>query len=516
MESTAFSTKIALSIDMQAALRPRRHQLFRIFTDPHLRPPILEEMMTDLQRVVASLAQRYHDPVNPSLNFDELVAEGNLKLAELITKDKLIALGNRFDFFRYFKSAVHNHTRSRLQRFCYTEKRTGQKPPPRSERFLLKPAPAEGDEPEREYHKNVDLSLDDPELGLQVADAGHDSAKEEGEIKWGFATKVTEEEEINWDYGENAEEYAQFLTKIEKLVYKELIFPSAHARCFAELEARRKPNHAKLAIKVKFSHMAEAVGLSPELFEEAVLFIRNKIKAYRMLTGEQQDSAARRSAIIAQLKQVFGLQIPSDIDDIVVRRMLTMAARDQFDKLNSQINEMLMEIGAKVPRIINDGKLACYGVLYQKNCRPCNMCDLRHSCAVEAANTGLTKMVQSPRLLGSRQPRIPAFLPRTTIQDAAPISSSDEAEIITHLDETYQRGERSGFPCYYHYVGDDKKRRIIFVIERTAPLQIRFCNPSEALRSKLTGKQKTWFPHEGASVAEIYALIDQHGKETFL
>lgn len=503
MENTAFSTKIPMTSELALAIRPRRQQLFKIFADPKLRPAILEEMMPDLQRVVASLAQRYTDDSNPNLKFDELMSEGNLKLAELITKDKLIALGNRFDFFRYFKSAVHNHTRSRLQRFCYTEKRTGQKPPPRDQRFLPKPAPQEGEEPqEHEHHKNVDLSLDDPDLGIQVADKGRACEADERDIDWGFSP--------------SSEEYGFGLTKIEKLVYKELTYPSAHARCYAELEAWRKPNRAKLAIKVKFIHMAEAVGLAPEIFEEAVLSIRNKIKAYRMLTGEQQDNIARRSAMIAQLKQVFGLQIPSDIDDVVVRRMLTMAARDQFDKLNEQVNEMLAEVGAKVPRLVNDGKLACYGVLYQKNCRPCNMCDLRHSCAVEAANMGLTKMVQSVRLLGSKQPRIPAFLPRTIAQAATPISSTDEAEIISHLDETFQRGERNRQPCYYHYVGDQKKRRIIFVIERTAPLQLRFCNPSEPLRKKLAGKQKTWFPHEGASVAEIFGLIEQHSQETFV
>ncbi len=469
--------------------------------------------MTDLQRVVASLAQRYHDDTNPNLAFDELMAEGNLKLAELITKDKLIALGNRYDFFRYFKSAVHNHTRSRLQRFCYTEKRTGQKPPPRAERFLPKAAPAEGEEPEPEYHKNVDLSLDDPELGLQVADAGHSGEADEGDTDFNLRNQ---NEEIEWSYGEAAEEYANLFTKVEKLVYKEMIAPSAHARCYAELDAWRKPNHAKLAIKVKFTHMAEAVGIAPELFEEAVLSIRNKIKAYRMITGDQQDNVARRNATIAQLKVVFGLQIPSDIDDIVVRRMLTMAARDQYDKLNSQINEMLTEVGAKVPRLVNDSKLACYGVLYQKNCRPCNMCDLRHSCAVEAANMGLTKMVQSPRLLGTRQPRIPAFLPRTSAQVTTPISSADEAEIISHLDETFQRGTRSGNTVYYHFVGDDKKdRRFIFELERSSPLKLRFCNPSDALKKRLVGKQKTWFPKDDAPVSELMDLIEQHGRETF-
>jgi len=324
-----------------------------------------------------------------------------------------------------------------------------------------------------------------------------------------------DERPIDWGFDVRSADYAFFLTGVEKLVFHEMIAPGAHARCYAEQEAMRKANHGKLCIKIKFAHMAEGIGLTPELFEEAVLSIRNKIKAYRMLTEEQQEKVARESAIIAQLKQVFGLQIPPDIDGMVVRRMLTMAARDQFSKLNPQINEMLTAVGAKVPRSIGGDKLACYGVLYQKNCRQCNTCDLRHSCAVEAANLGLTKMTFSPKLLGSRQQRIPAFLPRVTSEVSAAISSADEAEVISHLEETFQRAERNRQTYYYHHIGTDRKRRYLFCVERKSPLKLRFCNPSESLKKQLIGKQKTWCARDDAPLSEIVALIEQHGKETF-
>jgi len=505
MESTAFSTKIALTNEMVAALRPPRHRYFLIFQDPKLRPPVLDEMMPDLQRVIATVAQNYCDTTTPHLQFDELMGEGNLKLAELITKDKLRDLPCRVDFFKYFKGAVNNHARSRVQKYRFTEKRTGQKPPPREQRFLptvpVKPGEEEDHDAAPEYHKNVDLSLDDPDLALQVPDQHHQSDGDDRDVDWGF--------------GPTSADYAFHLTAVEKLVFHEMIAPGAHARCYAEQDALRKANHGKLCIKIKFAHMAEGIGLAPELFEEAVLSIRNKIKAYRMLTEDQQEKEARENATVAQLKQVFGLQIPPDIDRMVVRRMLTMAARDQFDKLNAQINEMLTEIGAKVPRSIGGDKLACYGVLYQKNCRQCNTCDLRHSCAVEAANLGLTKMVQSPRLLGSRQQRIPAFLPRVSSEVSAAISSADKAEIISHLDEIFQKAERNGQTYYYHHVGTDRKRRYLFCVERTAPLKLRFCNPGDSLKKRLVGKQKTWCAREDAPLSEIIALIEQHGKETF-
>jgi len=506
MESTAFFTKIPLTNDMVARLRPQRRSLFLIFKDPELRPPVLDEMMPDLQRVIATASQKYCDTTTPHLQFDELMGEGNLKLAEVITKGLLDSdrCPTRATFFKFFATVVNNNARSRVQKYRFTEKRTGQKPPPREQRFVPSAKPGDHeDEPEVEYHKNVDLSLDDPDLGLQVSDHGHSGEDEDRDIDWGFS--------------HTSAEYTHTLTSAERLVYHEMIRPSPHARCYAEQDAMRKANYDRLNIKIKFTHMAEALGLSPELFDEAVLSIRNKIKLYRMATDTEHESMARRSAIVAQLKEVFGLQIPSDIDDMIVRRMLTMAARDQFDKVkdNAQICEMLEGVGAKVPRCIGDDKLACYGVLYQKNCRQCNMCDLRHSCAVEAANLGLTKMVQSPRLLGGRQPRIPAFLPRTSSDVSQPISTADEAEILSHLDEIFKKAVRQGQTCYYHHIGDDKKRRFVIYVERESPLKLRFSNPSDNLKKRLVGKQKTWFPRDEAPLSEIIALIEQHGRETF-
>lgn len=500
MENTAFSTKIPLTDELVAQLRPQRHRYFLIFKEPHLRPPVLDEMMPDIQRLIANIAQRYCDSTSPHLQFDELVGEGNAKLAELITKGILQSAKcpTRTHFFKFFKAAVNNHARSRVQRYRYTEKRTGQKPPPRHQRFA-KP------EHEPEYHKNVDLSLDDPDLGLQVTGQQRDAASDDRDIDWGF--------------GDVSAEFAFHLSPVEKLVFHEMIMPSAHARCYAELDAMRKSTSGKISVKIKFSHMAEAVGLSEEFFEESVLSIRDKIKTYRMMTDEQRDKEARRNATISQLKEVFGLQIPPDIDDMVVRRMLTMAARDQYDKVanNAQLCEMLTDVGAKVPRSLGgaDKKLACYGVLYQKNCRHCNICDLRHSCAVEAANMGLSKMALSQKLLGVRQIRIPAFLPRTDSEVSAQIASADEAEIISHLDETYKKALRNGQTYYFHNVGNDQERRYLFCIERESPLKLRFCNPSAELKKRLVGKQKTWCVREGAALSEVIALIEQHGKETF-
>ena len=46
-------------------------------------------------------------------------------------------------------------------------------------------------------------------------------------------------------------------------------------------------------------------------------------------------------------------------------------------------------------------------------------------------------------------------------------------------------------------------------------MKLRFCNPSDDLKKRLDGKQKTWCAREEATLVEIIALIEQHGKETF-
>jgi len=503
MANTVFSAIPGLTSEHLALLRPQRRPLFLLLFKEHkLRPPVLEEMMPDLQRVIACCARRFSDMSSSQLNYDEMVGEGNLKLAELITKGEIERQTSRLNFFKLFATSVNNNARSRVVKYVYTEKRSGQKPPPREERFTPAPKVNEGDEPlPVEYHKRIDLSLDDPDLGLQVPDGHHHGEDEDRAINWGF--------------NPTSAEHAYHLTPVEKLVFHEMIAPSPHAMCHAEEAAMRRTSKGAIHVKIKRAHMAEAVGMSPELFEEAVLSIQTKITFYRMANNEQLDLEARRSATIAQLKEVFCLQIPPDMDDKVVRRMLTMAARDQFDKVTPQLSEMLAEVGAKVPRSIGNNKLACYGVLHQRNCRMCNTCDLRHSCAVEAANIGLTNMAISPALLGSKQTRTPVLLPRMANEVAHQITSADEAEVISHLDETFQQAVREGLTYYYHHIGPNKRRRYLFCVESAFPLLLRFCNPSDDLKKKLEGKQKTWVASAATALPALIALIEQHGKETF-
>jgi hypothetical protein len=472
-------------------MRPDRRRLCLIFREPTLRPPVLDEMMPDIERLLASVAQRYSDRTTPHLHFDEIVAEGRLKLAELIDRGHLDQQPTRTAFFKFLKASVNNQARSRVQKYRYTEKRTGVKPPPRDQRNVCSSPEPDEDGAAPEYHKNVELSLDDPDLNIQVPD--------EGCLHGGGMDEVLED-------------YESRLSEVEKLIFRQLAEPNELARCFATVDSyfNRKPG--RVTVKIKNHHLAQGIGLSPELFEEAVLSIRAKIKAYRSMNETEQQEQSRYNATVAQLKEVFGLQIPAVADEMLVRRLLTLAARDQYSKVNAQVAEMLEFVGARAPRIHGD-MLSCYGVLYQKNHRICNSCGLRFSCATEAANVGLSKIVISPKLLGARQMRIPAILPAHN-PTAMAAASSDDVQLITYLDEHFKKSTKKG-KTYYGHLESKSQKHLFCLGDKLVPLTLRFCTPSDELKKKLVCGSKVWSAPPDSTYEQLVALIEQHAKDTY-
>jgi hypothetical protein len=211
---------------------------------------------------------------------------------------------------------------------------------------------------------------------------------------------------------------------------------------------------------------------------------------------------------------VFGVQIPPTADEMLIRRLFTIAARDQHPKVNQQVAEMLEFVGAKVPRLHKE-MIACYGVLYTANDRRCQSCGLKKSCYVEASNLGLNKLTLSPRLLGSRQQRSPVILPTFEGEEPPCAASYDEAEILSYLDEYHTRFKRGDSIYYGHNTEDADRQVLLFCLGvRTSPLSLRFCSPSEGLKKKLVARGKSWFAPDNSPTSVITALIDQHAKDT--
>ena len=338
----------------------------------------------------------------------------------------------------------------------------------------------------------MELSLDDTDLHLQVADTSNDAQ----------------------EFKEVAEDFAALLSEPEQVVFKQLYQPNEMARCLAYLDAHILRPSGKISIKIKHVHLAEGLEMSLELFEETVLRIKQKITAHQSMSDAEQLEKARQSATIAQLKAVFGVQIPPTADDMLVRRLFTIAARDQHTKLNQQVAEMLESIGAKVPRLHKD-MISCYGVLYTAYDRRCQSCGLKKSCYVEAANLGLTKITLSPRLLGARQVRSPVVLPIVEGEETPGAASYDEAEILSYLDEYFSRFKRGDSIYYGHRTEDADRQVLLFCLgSQTTPLVIRFCSPSESLKKKLASKGKSWFVPDNAPTATVTGLLDQHAKDS--
>lgn len=120
-----------------------------------------DDLVADIEHVIAKSVKPYVDPGNPFLHFDELQAECRAKLARILHDGCLVKCKTRAKAFAFIKTSFNNHVRSLVQRHAFTEKRTGVKPPPRQQQ-----APetwnglGEG--------RSVNVSLDDEEEPVQV------------------------------------------------------------------------------------------------------------------------------------------------------------------------------------------------------------------------------------------------------------------------------------------------------------------------------------------------------------
>jgi len=469
------------NIDLWQDAQPAAEDLGLVFRNPRWRPPVLEEMMDDLDRLIASIAQGYVDGTCQALHFEELVSEGRAKLAVIISKGYLKKAPSRSKFFGLFKMSYTNHVRSLVQKHRFTQKRTGVKPPSRDAVFTG-----------QEHVKNVEVSLNDEEAGLQVAD--------------------TAAPHPDTDESDLVNEYRALLTPMEALVFDQMTNPNNLALIDAQMESWLGQRRGR-AVKVRQKNMAFGLGIEEESFEQAVLSIQQKIIDHRSMDDNAQLEASRRSAATVTLCHVFGLQVPPNTDDSLVRRMFTVAARMEYDKVDAQVSELLRMVGAKVPEMRTDGTMGCHGVLFKKNHPICNACDLRKSCETEAAAFGLDKIVPSPKLLGANQVRVPYISDHATASKSpVPAISKRDKEILEYLQAHYKRVVFRGEPYFQHGTGTDA--RYLFCITSQTPLVLRFCSPGKKMQAKLHMEQQrgktAWMVLHDMPADQVIELIKEH------
>jgi hypothetical protein len=93
-----------------------------------------DDLTVDLERLIGILVVPHVDRSNPLMHDDELRAECLAKLAYILDGGFLNKCSSRAKAFAFIKTALRNHLRSLVQKYVFTEKRTGNKPPPKSTR----------------------------------------------------------------------------------------------------------------------------------------------------------------------------------------------------------------------------------------------------------------------------------------------------------------------------------------------------------------------------------------------
>jgi len=469
-------------------------------------------MMEDINHVITSIATRYTDTSCPQLHFEDLVAEGRFKLAEIIDKGHLSRLPNRVEFFKFFKTAVNNHIKGLVHRHRFTVKRTGHRPPPKEDRFNFNP------DSHAESGKPVEISLDDPDSHLQISDSDIESFSGGGGV----------------GDSDLLEEIEQILSPIEKLVMRQMIEPNPEALTFAMVESHMGKKPSSVKIKVRYQHMADGLGIGIDQFTKIQESIKTKVSEF-MQQSQASPDAIKYNVAISQLSELFGVQIPRSIDKLVIRRLLTIAARDQFEKVNADVREMLATVGAKAP----DAKgsiLSCYGVLYQRGHKICSTCGMLESCKTEAANVGLGEITLSPKLLGTKQTRIPILVARqqpklqeeqssipapdisSIKDDGAPLSSERDDEIFNFLSENFRQVKYANEPYFRHKeLPPSKKVKYIFWFHRVSgePMQLRFCNPPATIIGRLEKRKNGYYLPSATPAKDAAELINLHATATF-
>lgn len=488
-------------------LCPDRNRLFEMLhVSPEFHPPHLDKMMPDIERVIASIAHQYTDQSCPHLHFDELVSQGLEKLARLITRGDLERLPTRKEFFKFFKTSVNNLVKGQVHKYRFTMKRTGVKPPPRGEINF-------------ESTKPVEISLDDPDAGIQISDNEFDP---ENTFKSDFY-----------------EELSMRLTPVEKMVFDQSIEANDEACFYAELDSYLgKKLSSNIKPVPKAVHCAQGLGMTLEYYSEINKSIRMKYEQMKQ-DEEQGEEVSQINFAIAALEQVFNLQIPRNLDKILVRRMLTISARAMHHKVDDEVAKLLKLVGATVPET-QGNTLGCYGILYQRGHRICSACGLQSGCRAAAANVGLGDITIHPKLLGTKLTRIPALIQnKDTETDVVPpaavatetiiadnadrpketivVATPRDEEILAYLKENF-RSTKYTQELYFKHKDrppSGKTKYIFWVGPGTGPLNVRFCCPTDSLKEHLVSRKNGAYLPANVQAAEAIKLIDQHAKESF-
>lgn len=477
----------------------------------------LDERANELNNVIRNTASTYCDATHPCLGYDDLVAEGRSKLAEMVANEtwKRFVDKPRYEFFAFFKTAVNNHIKSLVVRYRLTSKRGYDSVNQR---------------------KQVDLSIDAEDGITEISD------RESNE-----SIQALENSAIS-------EDLKNILDPVEFIICQQQVCPNAAAMVLAYTDTRGTSRKLKVTAKYR----AAGIGVPLSFYNRKLASINRKIKVYM----QNPDKDSTFWSHVKQLEQVFGIQMPPSIDKVVVRRMMAIAARDQYDRVTEEVSEHLKAINVPVPEMDKGtSTLRCYGILYKASDRACQSCDLNSACSIAAQNLGLGNINISSQLMPKGQLRcatslagqqtspenastaeVSEPLSESVVSDSGSVPNVETAEsdipanqgsipidyysvtgqILLYLDGKISK-TRSHDSVYYFIRKKSRKPSYIFSyigqsrrVEDVIPLRV--CNPSATLALQLVKVRGGYYipsniTYDGA-IAIVESHINERGNET--
>jgi hypothetical protein len=450
-------------------------------------PPTFENTFEDCQHVIRRIAKIYADPTCAPLNEEDLISEGNRKLTELINKSTFTRFAHsRPEFFRFFKTTVNNHVKGLVVRHRCTVKRGGVKQAPGAVGF--------------DRVKQIDMSIDDDDSCLQLPVL--DTTSEMSEL---------------------IEDVQAILTPVERLVFDQLLEPGPTAWILAMFDMERAAvsrGAETLEVKIRPSHLAGSLGMTREEYARVERLVKEKVMNHM----ENPDDNIRLNTAVATLSAVFELQVPPETSAKIIARLFTVAARQHYNRVkdNDDVKALLRDVGAIVPGLVAEN-LNCFGVLHHPQNRICCSCARNAECAVATANVGLNEITLSPKLVRSKHQRIPVagdgrtvHPPVSVVEVVDDVQSPEERrdEIVHYLSENF-RPICNKTDVYFRHKDKLAGNRVRYVFCMNRKHEVRFCVPSESLKTRLEYRKTAWYIPSALTAQEAIRLLARHADETF-
>lgn len=499
--TTEPTTAPITTTDLLKALRPD----FATLAIPQ--KPDFDSTFADVERLIHTLCHQYTDQTCVQLHTDELI--GNLweKYSRLLAHKDIFRFTNRVEFFRYVKTALHNHIRGLVQRYRFTQKRTGISSDQRRRNEELG---------SHESMKPIEISLDDDEAHLQV---GQESF---------ICDEAFEHELIS--------HIEAHLNPIERFVFQQLRLQSLEAAVQMELESARGRKTGGNARKFDIdATMAKGVGLPQEVWDQVVQQVKRKVLP--LMKDEAPSSVeVQYNKALTELEALFGVQVPRSLDKIDVRRLFTVAAREQFNKVghDDQVQQNLKTVGALVPET-HGLTMACYAVLYNAGEKVCQACQINAQCRNAANHFGFVDIpyITTASLPRSGQDRydrytrtahlLPIAPKENIIFDETPSSplvhSERDTEILLWLKDhcSFSDDCRAGHRPQRLYRPKSGPGPVIFSqFLQSTTFELRVCAPSDALKSRLVRIKNGYYLSADLDATTAIQILDAHISERTL